>query len=335
MKITGACLRPRLELSRFLQWRFTTFLIRWLPLRIGRAYIRFLGKIYFFLNKEEKAEIKRNLASVIARLPAIRPVDLVTRQTFQGIFCHYHEKLLSAYFPYEKVRCFIEKNVAVDNQSLLDQALARGRGLILVTAHFGAVEFLPTILALNGYKVAIVARFKTERLKRTLKQRASRLGITLLDAGQSEGVIFSACRALRENQILITECDEFEAWRPHRVQRTTFLGCSAPLDRTLDLIQRRYDSPVIMGLVCRSPHGRYGLKLHSMNGMYGNPKLTSLAERALEILQWYICTAPNQWYQWKNVRIALGRELFQAKEILYETETDRAFSIPDSALHAS
>jgi lauroyl/myristoyl acyltransferase len=100
MKIIGARVWPRLELSRFLQWRFATFLIRWLPLRIGRAYIRFLGKIYFFLKKEERQEIKRNLSSVIARLPTIQPLDLVIRQTFQGIFAHYHEKLLSAYFPY-------------------------------------------------------------------------------------------------------------------------------------------------------------------------------------------------------------------------------------------
>jgi KDO2-lipid IV(A) lauroyltransferase len=310
-------------------------LMRYLPLRIGRAYIGLLGRAYFFINRSESDEIKRNLTAVIGRMSGRDSIDLVTRRTFRGVFSHYHEKLLTAYAKYHKVCHFIENRVVFKGQQLLDQALAQGRGAILVTAHFGAVEFLPTCLALNGYKVTMVVRFKTERLKRALSQRAARLGITLLDASEGEGVIFSACQSLKANQILITECDEFLSWRPNRCRQTSFLGCYCPLDRTLDILQRRYNSPVIMGLVCRLRNYHYGLELHSLNGSKQALANEGIAERALEALQWYICLAPEQWYQWKQVHLVLGTKLFEAKGPVYATEADRILPVADSPMHAN
>jgi KDO2-lipid IV(A) lauroyltransferase len=328
-------LKVRAGLSRFLQWRPNAMLMRYLPLRISRAYVGLLGRAYFFINRSERDEIKRNLTAVIRRMPRTDPIDLITRRTFHGVFSHYHEKLLTAYANYHKVCRFIKNRVALEGQHLLDQCLARGRGVILVTAHFGAVEFLPTILALSGYRVTMVVRFKTERLKRALSQRAARLGITLLDASKGESVIFSACQSLKANEILITECDEFVSWRPNWHEQTSFFGCHCPLDRTLDILHRRYNSPVIMGLVCRSRNYRYGLRLHSLNGSKHESVTKSISQRALETLQWYIYLAPEQWYQWKQVRVVLGPGLFEAKGPVYATEADRNLSIADSPVHAN
>ncbi|MCG6945192.1 MAG: hypothetical protein LJE87_07575, partial [Deltaproteobacteria bacterium] len=111
----------RVGLSRFLQWRLNALLMRWLPRKIGSIYIRLLGKIYFFLNRDENDEIRRNLSAIITKLPYTDPVDLIIRRTFKGIFAHYHEKLLTAYFPYNKVCRFILKQVTLEKQYLLDE----------------------------------------------------------------------------------------------------------------------------------------------------------------------------------------------------------------------
>ena len=321
-------------LSRFLQRGFNTTLMRFLPRKLGRVYLGLLGKIYYLFNQAEKEQLKQNLTAVIRRLPNREPTDKVVRRTFRGIFAHYHEKLYTAHGNYDKVSKFIHKQVKWTGQNLLEEALSQGRGLILVTGHFGAVEFLPTFLALKGYTVTMVVRFKTARLKRTLNLRAARLGITLLDANENEGVIFSALKALKSNQILITECDEFESWRPYRNRSIQFLGCSSPLDRTLDLIQRRYDSPAIMGLVYRGQKNRYALQLHSLNGTCHGAETANIAQKALRILEQYIYIAPHQWYQWKGLRIILGTNLFEETGPIHAFEADQSASIADSALHA-
>ncbi|NIQ91778.1 MAG: hypothetical protein GWN93_23375 [Deltaproteobacteria bacterium] len=324
----------RVGLSRFLQWRFNTILIRFLPRTVGRIYLSFLGRIYFFFDRKEKQQIKRNLSAVIRRLPRKEPIDLTIRRTFKGIIAHYYEKLFIAYVHFGKVCRFLQTQVNLEGQEHLDEALAQGRGVILVTGHFGAVEFLPLTLALKGYEVTMVVRFKTERLKRALVHRTQYVPITLLDANNGEKVLFTALQALRANQILITECDEFDVWRPYRNQQTQFLGCSAPMDRTLDMLQRRYKSPVIMGFVQREGKDRFGLKIHSLNGIHQNLETPNVSQRALQVLERYICAFPEQWYQWKQVRTVLGNQLFDETRPIHVVEEDTSVSHADSAMHA-
>jgi lauroyl/myristoyl acyltransferase len=166
-------------------------------------------------------------------------------------------------------------------------------------------------MALKGYPVAMVVRFKTCRLKQALVPRAEALNIKLIDADNGDGVLFTALESLKENRILITECDEFKAWRPAPKRWAEFLGCSCPMDRTLDILHRRYRSPVLMGLNRRVNGTFYQLTIHDVSAREGALGNESLQQGALRILEQYICKAPEQWYQWKNVRIALGRGLFE------------------------
>ena len=324
----------RVGLSRFLQWRFNTILMRWLPRTLVRAYLGLLGRIYFFFSSEEKEQIKRNLSAVIRRFPKKQPVDLIIRRTFRGIYAHYHEKLLIAFAHFGKVCRFLLKHVEFEGKHLIDEPLSQGKGVILVTGHFGAVEFLPLFLALKGYPVTMVVRFKTPRLKRALVRRGSSVGITLLDANAGEKVIFNALQALKSNQILITECDEFKAWRPYRDRSTQFLGCSSPLDRTLDLFHRRHHSPVIFGLVCRLKRNRYKLRLHSLVDEAQNAQATTISHRALRVLEQYIYMAPHQWYQWKQVRTVLGDTIFEETRPIHVVEEGTSVSLADPAMHA-
>jgi lauroyl/myristoyl acyltransferase len=324
----------RVGLSRFLQWRFNTILMRWLPRILVRAYLGLLGRIYFLFSREEKKQIKRNLSAVIRRFPKKQPVDLIIRRTFSGIYAHYYEKLLIAFAHFGKVCRFLLKHVDFEGKHLIDEPLSQGKGVILVTGHFGAVEFLPLFLALKGYPVTMVVRFKTQRLKQALVRRGSSVGITLLDANAGEKVIFNALQALKSNQILITECDEFKAWRPYRDRSIQFLGCSSPLDRTLDLFHRRHHSPVIFGLVCRLKRNRYKLRLHSLLDEAQNAQATTISHRALRVLEQYIYMAPHQWYQWKQVRTVLGDTIFEETRPIHVVEKDKSVSLADSAMHA-
>lgn len=324
----------RAGLSRFLQWRFNTTLMRWLPRTLVRAYLGLLGRVYFFFSREEKEQIKRNLSAVVRRFPKRQPVDQIISRTFSGIYAHYHEKLLIAFAHFGKVCRFLLEQVEFEGQHLIDEPLSQGKGVILVTGHFGAVEFLPLFLALKGYPITMVVRFKTPRLKEALVRRGSSVGITLLDANAGEQVIFNALRALKSNQILITECDEFDSWRPYRDRSIQFLGCPSPLDRTLDLFHRRYHSPVIFGLVCRLQRNRYKLRLHSLPDEAQNTQATSISLGALRLLEQYIYLAPHQWYQWKQVRIVLGDALFEETRPIHATDQDSSLSLADPALHA-
>lgn len=320
----------RLGLSRFLQWRPNTILMRWLPRTMMRSYIGLLGKLYFAINSRERENIKRNLCAVLRRVAGKDSLDLIIRRTFAGISDHYYEKLFIAYHHFGKARRFLDTHVAIPNLKLLDEALCQGKGVILVTGHFGAIECFPLTLAVKGYPVTMVVRFKTHRLKRALTERGASVGITLLDFNEGEGIAFKAIKALKSNQILIVMCDEFEVWRPYRDRHTRFLGCFSPLDRTLDVFKRRYDSPVLMGLFNRGNRDSYVVDLHSLeNGQYDGED-SPISERALRVLERYIIRTPEQWYQWKDVRIVLGTKISEETRPIYATEADRSLPGADS-----
>lgn len=309
MKGTGKRIFGKVGLSRFLQWRVNTYIVRFLPLALSRAYLCFLGCIYYALNKGEQKVIGNTIAAIFKGRYHPKEIKRITELAIKGIFTHYHEKLLMAYANFKWLRSFVFQNTRLRNQELLDAALKKGRGVILVTGHFGAVELIPLTLALRNYPLTMIVRFKTKRLKKASLERAAPYGVRLLDAG-TENITFAAFSTLKENKIFITECDEFESWRPHKDRSTDFLGITSPVDRTLDALQRKYQSPVIFALLKRGWNSTYVLEFHNVTEGKETKQNLSIAERALSILENYIYTYPEQWYQWKQAGLFL-RPLLQ------------------------
>ena len=174
--------------------------------------------------------------------------------------------------------------------------MARGRGVILVTGHFGAVEFLPGALGLSGFPAAIIVRPQTRELAASLTERAALINLTLI-IPENGKVLPAALRALREGRILITEADEFEMWRRHESKTVNFLGFDIPADRTLEVLQKRSGSPLLTAFVRREPKRRYTLDIlpaATPAAVYG------AATQCLQLLEEAIYQNPEQWYQWKE-----------------------------------
>ncbi len=328
---SGGWLR-HLDISRFLQWRYNTYLTWILPLSWMQAYVSVLGKLYYYLNKGERRRIHRNVCTVLGRHEKDPEVIKTVRETFAGIFAHYAEKLFVAYSRFKRTCLFLNNRVSLEGQGVLDKALADGKGAILVTGHYGAVEFLPLALALNGYTVTMLLRFKTKNLKRTLVRRSVGVPITLVDVDEGRGVLFEALKALKSNQIIITECDEFEKWRPCKFRHNRFLGRKVPFDRTLDMLHRRSKSPVVMGIVQRQSGQRYRLNLHLLKDSQGAPETTTVSQKSLEILERYIFEAPHQWYQWKDASQIIGPQINEEPRTR-AVEDDRYIPLEDTPVH--
>jgi lauroyl/myristoyl acyltransferase len=212
----------------------------------------------------------------------------------------------------------------------LQTALQAGKGVILVTGHFGAVEFLPGALALNGYPTSMICRFQTTRLRESVGERAEAVGLHLIDADEGN-IILSAVKALKQGSILITECDEFDEWRPDPNRDGSFLKCKLPSDRTLELLQKRSGAQVITALVQRQGKKHYTCNLAAVgNGAsLGN---LPLHEHCSSVLEEAVENYPEQWYQWKKFGAMIKPQL--------EIEPDRhsagylhdlGFPIPDQA----
>lgn len=121
-----------------------------------------------------------------------------------GIVHHYYEKLFNAYCSDQASRHFFESRVLDRGLFAVRKALTQGRGALLVTGHYGGVEFIPGYIGCQKIPVSIVVRFSSDRLRRLSCRKGERFNIRIIDADRTPKVLFAVCRDLNENRVVIT-----------------------------------------------------------------------------------------------------------------------------------
>ena len=292
----------KVNLSSFLQWRFNIFLYLTFGWAIARVFIFFLGRLYFYFNKKEKARIENAVLEVIGGGNYEMDIRGVTKKVFSGILSHYYEKLFIAFEEPQKATEFLNENVISEDLKVLRRCLAKGNGVIIVTGHYGAIEYIPTLLAINNFPVSMIAKFKTEQLKKKVYSQAKKYNIKLIDAENTGNVMRTAIKELKQNRILVTQCDEIEEWRPSEKERISFLGRVTGLDRTINIIQKRSGADIVFGIIHRYSLSKYRLIMYAYEDMLQTLNISqpSVGETVLKFLEGYIYANPEQWYQWKK-----------------------------------
>jgi len=293
----------RIALSPFLQCRFNIFLYLTFGWKIARIFIFFLGRLYFYFNKKETKLIKDAVLEVIGCRDQGIDMKGVTKKVFNGILSHYYEKLFIAFEEPKKATKFLNQNINSQDLMILKRKLSKGNGVVMVTGHYGAIEYIPTLLAVNNFPVSMIAKFKTKQLKEKVYAQAKKYRIKLIDAENTGNVFKSAVKELRDNRILVTQCDEIEEWRPSEKEKMSFLGRVTGVDRTINIIQKRAGAEIVFGIIHRYNLSKYRLIMYTYKDMLqilDDSSTSSVGETVLKFLEQYIYTNPEQWYQWKE-----------------------------------
>jgi len=282
-----------MNISQFFQATPNVILFQHAPIWFCKWYLSLLGSLYYIVNRREHRVIEQNIKMVFKENGEVKTI---VRKTFRGIFTHYAEKLIMAHRKYSRVKQELGQITNYSGLDNLDAALKKG-GVILVTAHLGGVEFMPLALALRKYPATMVVRFQTARLKESLMKRAEEVGVELIDS-ESENVLQKAMDSLKKGRILLTECDEIDAWKPLKNNTINAFGCQILLDRSLEVMCRRSGSTVLGSFMIRRGGG-YELTIVPFGD---ERKIASegLAAVILKTFEQIVMMFPDQWYQWKK-----------------------------------
>jgi len=289
-------LRLKLSLSKFLQLRFNVYLMSIWPMSFTKAYIWILARLYFMCKPGEVNTVQENVARALKdRKPS--EINKIARGVCRGMIQHYQEKMFNGFLAMPKFRKFLHSRVSFEGYELvLQDALKEDRGVIIATGHYGALEFLPSYLAVRKYPTVSVAKFTTERLKKIMIPRANGDGLDIIVPGDVANVMHEATKVLSQNKIFITQCDETDEWRVDRNHTMEFLGKKIHPDRMLNVLCKRTGAVLLFGLLHREGKDRYRLFLHRVPDEGDAP----ISVRTLELLERYICKSPDQWYEWKK-----------------------------------
>ena len=283
------------DLSRFLQKKPNIFLAKILPFSIYRRYLSIIGLYYYGINNEERRNVSKSLQYVIGKNIGKIAFQSLLVKTYFGIFEHYFEKMINAHKSLPEMMNYLNTSISFSGSNLMDQIISLNKGCILVTGHFGAVEYIPLFLASNGYRPSMILRFKTNELRKALVFRSNAVDLELIDA-DSPNVIFKALNAIKEGRVLITLCDEIHSWRPCSIGKAKLFGHRIPKDRTLDILYKRSKVPMCFGIVQRQKTG-FDLAIHPIAD---GREDCSACEASWKLLEKYIYRNPEQWYQWPS-----------------------------------
>ncbi|MGA9175853.1 MAG: hypothetical protein WBZ05_01300 [Desulfobacterales bacterium] len=292
-----------LNLSSFLQWRFNILMCKTLGLRATYFYISILGKLYFFFNKKEKWQIKKAVNTVFCHHKHPFEIRSLSKNVFRGIVFHYYEKFVNAFAAPEALKTFFKIHVEDESMTALEKALAKGNGVLLITGHYGGLEFIPAFLGAKNYPVTIVARFSSDRLRKLCFQQADNFSVKVIDGDHTPNIAKAIFADLRENRIVITQCDEIDEWRPGRHKKIHFLGQTIRLDKTINLLSKRCAAAIVFGVMHRNQQHRYKFIVTSWEEMatrFQRSRDMSIGAVVLKLLEYYIYKCPEGWYQWKN-----------------------------------
>jgi KDO2-lipid IV(A) lauroyltransferase len=279
-------------LSRLLQTWFPD-IVRTAPPQTSRSLLLAAGRLYYAVNHGERRLIERNIDDLLGRGSR---AESVKKRVFGNILEHYFEKLLLANRSVDFIRGYIRERISCEGLETIDSALSRGRGVLAVTAHFGAVELIPPALALRGYPVSVVLETKTTRLRSALEQASKEADLELIIASRGDRVLDRIFDSLRGGRILITQVDEVNAWR-RRSRIIKLFGSSLFFDHSLDFIAKRSLAPSV-GIYCRRLEGlRYLLRCETIAE---EPRSENVAEKALKLWEKNVLETPEQWYEWSK-----------------------------------
>jgi len=287
---------------------------------LALVYIIILGKLYFFFNKNEKRKIIRAVEAAFAGQKNDCEKKSITKNVFRGVLSHYYEKLFNAFSSAEELEDFLQIKMKSEGITAIKEGLGIGKGVLLITGHFGGVELIPGYLAANNYPVTIIVRFSSDYLRDISIKKAGIFSTKIIDADNTPNIMKDILYNLKENRVVIIQCDEINEWRPSRHNKVLFLGKQIGLDRTTDVLLKRGGASIVFGVVHRNDNQRYKFIVHSLEEMVKKLDSSvnmSIGAVVLKFLEHYIYKYPEEWYQWKNypnIRYATASTTWDNKE---------------------
>ncbi len=144
-----------------------------LPLPWLYALVSLISGIAYFLVPSARRNVHDNLRHVMPAGASVREVDRTARQIFRNVGLYYADL---AHMPHMDINDFFQKRLIFHGlEEHLRPAIAEGKGVILLSAHFGNPELAVQGLIPVGVPVFALTEPLNPRLSRLLdKVRASK-----------------------------------------------------------------------------------------------------------------------------------------------------------------
>ena len=265
-----------------------------MPLKLAYSIAILLADLrYVFAFRDRKA-ITGNLKAIFPEKPN-QEIKKIRRWLFRNF-----AKYLVDFFRYEKLdNEYIKNNIHIENLNYFEEALKKGRGVIILSAHIGNWELGAVVVALLDYPLWVVAlEHKHEMVNDFFDSQRKSKGVRVVALAKAVRQCFGL---LKDNKIIALVGDRDFTGKGRIID---FFGKSASFPEGPAAFALKTQAVILPCFMVRNPDDSFTLKIEAPLEVKvsGNKEkdINSCISGYVKIFESYIRNYPDQWYIFKK-----------------------------------
>lgn len=283
-------------MASYILYRLLGRLVPQIPPRPGYWLFAKLGDLLYRLDAGGRQAVQDNLRHVLG--PAVPPsvLDARVRAAFRMQAYNYFDLFRLPAMSAEEVAARLN----IEGWENLEAAIACGKGVVLVSVHYGNIDVVMQVLGLRGIKATLVAEhLKPEKLYRYVTSIRAGHGATIIPVNGSLRGLF---QTLRAGGIVILALDRDVT---HSGVEIEFFGESAKLPDGYARLARRTGSLIVPGFGLRLPDHQFRLciepPLVAPQTEDRAADIRATMRMTLTVAERYIAEHPEQWVMFRPI----------------------------------
>ncbi|HTY45616.1 MAG TPA: lysophospholipid acyltransferase family protein [Patescibacteria group bacterium] len=278
----------------YLLYRVGQFLALALPRHVAYGVAVFFSDVrYLFADKDRRA-VRENLSAIFPdKTP--RQIRQIRRRMFRNF-----AKYLVDFFRHSKIdREYVLRCVKIENLRYFDEALAGGKGVVVLTAHLGNWELGGVVMGLLGYPTWVVALpHKSKKVNDFFNAQREVFGTKVIPLGRA---VRACLNLLKENNMIALVGDRDFTERGAVVD---FFGKPTIFPEGPAALSLKTGAPIVAGFMVRNPDDTFTLRLEAPMAYAGSGNLKQDIPDLLNCykatIERYIREYPDQWFMFRR-----------------------------------
>lgn len=279
----------------YILYRLGQLLALSLPLSMAYRIAVLVSDIRYLYAKKDRETVKENLKAIFPD-KSDKELKLIRIATFRNF-----AKYLVDFFRFSKLdKEYIKNNIKLENIRYIDEALSKGKGVIITTAHLGNWELGGVVISLLGYPFWVVALpHKHKRVDNFFNFQRESKGIKVIPLGKQ--TVKDCLNVLKERKIVALVGDRHFG---ERGMMLDFFGRPALFPHGPAVFSLKTGAPIVPGFMLRNDDDTFTFKFEKPIELTPTGDKTmdalELTRRYISIFENYIRVYPEQWYMFRR-----------------------------------
>lgn len=278
----------------YILYKIGQFISLHLPLKIVYKLAVLVSDLHYIVADKDRLAVKENLKAIFPE-KSEREIRRIRIRMFRNF-----AKYLVDFFRFSKIDTeYIKKNIRLENIHYIDDALSKGRGAIILSAHIGNWELGGVVVAVLGYPLWVVALpHKHKNVNNFFNFQRQLKGVKVIPLGRA---VRQCLNLLKNNGIVALAGDRDFSEKGVVLD---FFGKPTFLPEGPAAFCLKTGAPIVPGFMLRDKDDRFTLRmekpLEAAISNNDNKYLKELIIRYKTIIEDYIRSYPEQWYMFRR-----------------------------------